>query len=344
MEICTLLDGGLFADEARRRGLRVTSLNLSSVYSPRAALLLRRLILNRGYEIVHGHLTQAGTYAALATLGTSSPVLFFTEHNEWDRRRPLPVLDTLERLLYARFDRIIAVSEPVRAGLRLWLGQGLSHRVTVIENGVPVWPEFRLDREERARLMAELAVRVDSRPVLIAVGRLAPQKAPLDLIEACSWLRKFGHAFTCLVVGDGPLRGQVQKAVEEEGLVPYVRILGEREDVARLLSLADAFVMASHWEGLPLALLEAMAAGRPVVATSVGGIPGVVTDGYNGLLVPPRAPREMARAVARLLDDPSERRRLGSRARVTIEERYSVEAMASRLLTEYESAYARKHA
>jgi glycosyltransferase involved in cell wall biosynthesis len=152
-----------------------------------------------------------------------------------------------------------------------------------------------------------------------------------------------GQDFICLLAGDGPLRGEVQRKIERSALEGCVYLLGTRQDVVELLRLADVFVMTSLWEGLPIALLEAMSVGKPVVATSVGGIPNVVIHGENGLLVPPGGgPSTMASAILYLLDHPQERQRLGSRARATIEERYSMKAMASKLLAEYESAYSRK--
>jgi glycosyltransferase involved in cell wall biosynthesis len=147
-------------------------------------------------------------------------------------------------------------------------------------------------------------------------------KAPKDGVTLARALRKLEPgAYRAAIVGDGPDRTAVAAELGDAG-----ELLGERDDVAEQLARADVFVLSSRSEGLPMAILEAMAAGLPVVATAVGGIPELVADGETGLLVPPGDADALAEALRRLVADPELRRRLGDAARTRVEERFSLAA------------------
>ena len=139
-----------------------------------------------------------------------------------------------------------------------------------------------------------------------------------------------------VVVGDGPLRGELEAQAARLGLGPHLHLLGERSPVAALLRGFDVYVISSIIEGMPNALLEALALERPVVATRVGGIPEIVTHGESGLLVPPANPAAMADAILRLLDDPRLAASCGAAGRRTVETRYGLDAMAARFTALYE--------
>jgi glycosyltransferase involved in cell wall biosynthesis len=163
------------------------------------------------------------------------------------------------------------------------------------------------------------------RPRLVTVGRLAAPKDAVTLVRALSALR--GRPFEALFVGDGPDRPTVEEEVRCLGLESVVELLGERDDVPELLGTADVFVLSSNSEGLPLSILEAMAAGLPVVASNVGGVSEVVLDGDTGLLVPPGDAQSLAAAIERLLQDPVLRRRLGEAGRIRIAEHFDLAAV-----------------
>ncbi len=148
-------------------------------------------------------------------------------------------------------------------------------------------------------------------PVITFVGRLADQKNPLGLLEAFTHL---SHG-TLVMVGEGPLRRKVEHVVRRSALDQCVRLIDPRPDIPDLLAASDIFVLPSRWEGLPLAIIEAMMAGLPVVATRVGGVPELVEDGVTGFLVPPADPRALAGALQRLLSDDALRRRIGAAGR-----------------------------
>jgi glycosyltransferase involved in cell wall biosynthesis len=164
---------------------------------------------------------------------------------------------------------------------------------------------------------------------------MEPQKGLAYLIEAFRQLRCSGRPGRLWLVGDGPLRRDLETAVRDAGLAESVDFLGPRSDVPALLRRMDVVVLPSLWEGLPNAMIEAMAAARCTVATAVDGTPEVVLGGETGLLVPPRDPQAIEKAMARLLDDEPLRRRMGAAGRLRVEKRFRME----RMVEETESVY-----
>ena len=183
----------------------------------------------------------------------------------------------------------------------------------------------------RPALRAELGLS-DGDVLLICVARFVPQKAHDDLLRALALLDNPGAHLA--LVGEGPLEPQLRTLADELGLSARVSFLGPRRDVPALLAAADLFVLASRWEGLSKALLEALAAGLPCVATAVEGTEEVISHGTEGLLVPPDHPRELATAVASLIADPSMRARMSHAARARAA-RFSIDHQAGALWTLY---------
>jgi glycosyltransferase involved in cell wall biosynthesis len=174
-------------------------------------------------------------------------------------------------------------------------------------------------------------------PRLITVGRLRAPKDPLTFIRALAAVSPTPQA---VVVGDGPGRAEVEHEVERLGLAGSVVLVGERDDVPELLADASVFVLSSTSEGLPISILEAMAAGLPVVATAVGGAPELVVDGETGLLVPPRDPAALAAAIEKLTSDAGLRRRLGDAGRARAEARFDALAFRRAHLAAYRTVLA----
>ena len=164
----------------------------------------------------------------------------------------------------------------------------------------------------------------DGVPLIGVVGRLHPAKGHVDLIAAIGELRDQGVMLKCLIIGSGDIRAELEQEVRRLNLEDRIVFTGQRKDVPRLLAGLDVIAMPSRWEGLPLALLEAMAMSRPIVATRVSGIPDVIKDGENGLLVPAAQPKEFAAALRRLFDSPELRQRLGENALATLRRDYDV--------------------
>jgi glycosyltransferase involved in cell wall biosynthesis len=273
---------------------------------------LVRLFRREQPEIVHASSSKAGVLARLAAVAAGVPIRIFTVHG-W----AFAAYSGLPSTIYRAADRVasglttmtICVSEHERAmGLRA--GTCRSDRTVVIPNAVDVAAAPRARHERRP-------------PRLITVGRL---KAPKDfptLVRAVGALPP--AAFDeLLVVGDGPDRGPLAGEVSSLGLDGRIRLLGERADVPALLADADVFVLSSRSEGLPVSVIEAMAAGLPVVASAVGGLHELVVDGETGLLVRPGDPEALADALGHLLADPDYCRQLGDAGRARAETRFDL--------------------
>jgi glycosyltransferase involved in cell wall biosynthesis len=275
-------------------------------------------------DLVHAHLPLAGVVARLAGRLAGVPVVY-TEHNLQERYHPWT--RRANRWTWRWQARAVAVSGEVAASMERHLGSRVS--VSVVRNGI------ELDRPPPAReRLAELRRRFglpEGAPVVGTVAVLRAQKR-LDLwLEAALRVLAAKPEVHFLIVGDGPLRQDLETAAERLGIVKTVHFAGLQEDVQPYLALFDLFLMSSEFEGLPLALLEAMAAGVPVVATAVGGVPEVVEDGLDGVLVPAGDPQALAAAVLALLTDPPRRARLSEAGRRRVERDFGVARMAREL-------------
>ena len=180
----------------------------------------------------------------------------------------------------------------------------------------------------RARHEAEI-------PLIVSVGRLKPPKDFPTLVRALAALEP--GSFRSLIIGDGPRRAELLSEIKRHGLEQTVELVGERDDIAELLSTADIFVLSSASEGMPISIIEAMAAELPVVATAVGGIPELIVDGETGFLVPARDSSALAHALGCLVADPALRRRQGKAARARAEREFDLPAFRRAHIALYSS-------
>ncbi|MBK8418697.1 glycosyltransferase family 4 protein [Candidatus Villigracilis saccharophilus] len=211
----------------------------------------------------------------------------------------------------------VALNEGVRA-----------ERILVIQNGIAPLP---LESRRRLEVRKEAGMDADDL-VLLAVGRLVYQKAHQVLVASMpAVLKEFPNA-KVLICGEGVLRADLQSQIEGLGLSHSVKLLGKSDHVASYLAGADIFVLPSRWEGLPIALLEAMSAGLPSVATKVEGVDEVLVEGVHGLLVPVENPAVLAEAILQLLRDPETRTKMGMAARQHISRFYTVDRMGQQYL------------
>jgi glycosyltransferase involved in cell wall biosynthesis len=236
-----------------------------------------------------------------------------------------------ERLLDPLLDTRIAVSEHVARRVRETFGTP-PHRLAIVLNGIEPGPfEAAADTSLREALCPS------GEPLVLTVAHLRSQKGLDALVLAAAAVPHARFA----IAGEGPERGRLERAIRDAGLGGRVLLLGSRQDVPRLLAACDLFVLPSRYEGLPLAVLEAMAAGRAVVATSVGGTSEAISNGEHGLLVPPDDPAALAGAVARLLADPEGARRMAARARARLLEHFTAARMTAEVSAIYERLLAR---
>ena len=303
--------------------VRLVTLAGSGLFDPRRALRLVRFLRRERFDAVYSHLTMANILGPIAARLAGVPCISTLHSEIVTAKPPLGALETCA--LRCLSHRVVAVGHAVETAHRRRLGR---KRARVISN--PVAPMPPLSARERTAARAELTGG-DERRILMSTGMLTRQKAFGDLLEAFADLRRT-HPDTALVIaGGGPLEDELQAAIEAAGLGGHARLLGVRDDVPRLLGAVDVYVSSSHWEGLPLSVLEAMSAGLPVVATAVGDLPAVMVEG-TGILVEPQRAQELAAALRRVLDDPAAARRMGEAARAHVARHYRPEAWAERLL------------
>jgi glycosyltransferase involved in cell wall biosynthesis len=243
------------------------------------------------------------------------------------------IANTFDRLLALVSDRIVVNAEAIRDRL-IQVERISAARIDVIPNGVP--PAEPVGTPDVATIRSEVGLGQVSH-LIGFVGRLVPQKNPRLFLEMARLLLNADRKCGFVIVGDGPMREDLQAEVDAAGLHDAVRFLGMRSDVPRILGLIDVLVLTSDWEGLPNVVLEAQAAGVPVVATAVGGVPELIDNGVNGYTVPPRDVSMLSDRVGTLLDDAELRAEFGRRAQARASECFSVENMIARTVRLYDS-------
>lgn len=285
---------------------------------------IRALVRRTGADVVHAHGYKADAYAFFAMRGSKIP-LVSTCHTWYDNDLALRVYGTLDRLVLRRFAAVIAVSREVKASL---LGAGVpADRVHLIRNGISA---DAFDRYLRPAASPAAA------PVIGLVGRLAPEKGVDLYLRAAALVREHLPQARFLVAGDGPDRGTLETLLEELRLKDYVQLLGRQENMPAFFASLHLLVSASRQEGLPIALLEGMASGLPVVATRVGEVPEVVQPDVTGVLVQPENPEALAAAILGMLNHPDRLAAMGSSAQKRVLEHFSAERMTA----DYAAIYA----
>jgi glycosyltransferase involved in cell wall biosynthesis len=284
---------------------------------------LRRVFRLERPAIVHAHLSWpfACKHGVLAAWLARVPAILGTA------QLFMPADGTAQpRWVLRAYRRIIAVSEEVRRRYVQDLGVA-EGRLAVVHNAIRVPPALPRPLDLRASLLR-------GRPdyLVLTPARLHPQKGHAYLIAAAADL----PAATFVFAGDGPLRPELEAQARAQGVADRCVFLGERTDVPELLAAADLVVLPSLFEGLPVSVLEAMAAERPVIATAIGGTDEAVASEATGLLVPPRDPAGLAAAVRRLQGDPALARRLAAAGRARLEQSFTAEATAREVMRIYD--------
>jgi glycosyltransferase involved in cell wall biosynthesis len=234
-------------------------------------------------------------------------------------------------LLAGRVDGFIAVSNEVRESIVRQIGP-IQDKVFTICNAVNLKP---LERPgDKTALCRQLGLKAHSH-LIATVGRLTEQKGHCYLIDAATTVVSAHPDTHFLFIGDGELKDELQQQVQQGGLAANVHFLGIRDDVPHLLAAVDLFVLPSLWEGLSVALLEAMAAGKPMVATAVSGTIQVMTDGKTGLMVPPRDSQALADAILQLLSNPTQAQAMGQAAKQHVAMNFSAQKQADEHLALY---------
>lgn len=314
--------------------VRVRCLGAAHDADPRWVGRLVRLVRAGRFDVVHAHSPLSASVARLAVrAGAPSVRVVYTEHNRWPSFHPLT--RGANRCTYGANHAAIAVSADVQDSM----GRRARARTEVIHHGVDL-RAIRAWRTERAAVRTELGAG-PADVLALTIANYRPNKRYPDLLAAARAVLDDGPPIRFAAAGHGPLEAEVRAEHARLGLGDRFSLLGHRDDAIRLLAGADLFVLASGHEGLPVAVMEAFALGVPVVATRVGGLPEVVTDGVDGLLVPPGDPAALAAAIRRA-SGPDERARLAAGA-AAAGDRFAAAPAVRRIEAVYDRVCAREH-
>ncbi|SHE67702.1 Glycosyltransferase involved in cell wall bisynthesis [Desulfofundulus australicus DSM 11792] len=330
VRVVSMLPPQAFAEELEAAGIPLATLNMRrGVPDPRALFRLASILRRDRPQVVHSHMVHANLLARLARPLARVPVLVCTAHNineggrhrEWAYRLTDFFCDLTTQVSQAGLERYVRVGAVPR------------HKIRFIPNGVDT-DHFRPNPEAGARLRHELGL--GSAFAWLAVGRIEGAKDYPNMLRAFARVLRERGDTVLLIAGQGSLREEAEQLANQLGLREKVHFLGVRKDVPELMNAADAYVMSSAWEGMPMVLLEAAATGLPIVATDVGGNREVVLDEQSGFLVPPEDLEALARAMLHLMDlSLEERQRMGEFGRRYIEENYSLD----RVVDQWEALY-----
>lgn len=326
-------EGGL-VEKAEKLGIeteiiRMGSLKTPNIFSTASTVLkLRKLIRKKNIELIHTDSPRQALYAGLAIRKTKTPLI-------WHVRVSTAEKKSLDKFLYNRSRKVIAVSRA--ASLRFAEYDSAPDKLVVIPNGVNL-TQFKPMPADR-KLREELGI--EEGPVLVGtLGQLIPGKGQDVLLKAAKRVAEQAAEVNCVIVGNGntAYRNTLEDLSAGLGIKNKVRFSGYREDIPQIMSCLDIVVLpsTSHLEGLSRVIIEAMACGKPVIATDAGGNPEAVEDGKTGILVPPGDPDELARAILELARDADQRKRMGEAGRKRAEQLFSIEMNVERIEKIYE--------
>jgi glycosyltransferase involved in cell wall biosynthesis len=318
--------------EAQFRGRDVTAL-----------LALYRLIRARRPHIVHTHTAKAGFIGRLAARLAGVPIIVHTFHGHvlhgYYGAGKTRLLRRMEQMLAGLTDQIIAVSEQVKRDLIAYR-VARADKIRVIPIGLDL-RTFLDDSTPRGELRREIGL-TNGAPLVGIVGRIFPIKNHRLFLDAAAAVAAEERTARFVVVGDGILRAAMEQHARAIGIADRVVFTGWRRDLARIYADLDVLVVSSNNEGTPVSAIEAMAAGRPVVATSVGGLPDLISDGKTGRLVPPRDVDALKAAVLELLRDRPHARAIGQTARAKVRKGFAAERLIADVHGLYTELLARK--
>lgn len=330
------------ARKAQEEAVPVVEIAKRGLIDLQAITALRGIMRRRQVDLIHAHNGRTALNLALAARAEGGFPCVATQHflsPEHTLRRGLVAMAHRRAHLWvnSQLRGLFAISHAVREEM-LSRGDAASPKITTIHNGVRV-PD-RNSLTDPMRLRRELQVSVDT-PLVVCAARLEPEKDIGTLVEAMGVVREVHPNIVCLIAGEGSLRAELQKMVAARGLEKVVRFLGFRSDVLSLINASDLFVLPSVAEPFGLAIIEAMALSKPVIATRVGGPCEIVVDGHTGHLVPPTHPRELAAAIRSVFGDIERLRDLGRCGAERFGSLFTAERMARDTATAYREVLCR---
>lgn len=292
---------------------------------------IRRLAAQTKADVIHAHGYKADVYVFFA-LRTSKIPFVSTCHTWIDNDRLVRIYGIVDRLVLRKYKRIVAVSQEVKQQL---LSAGVrEHKINLIRNGIDLRPFNGAIPSLRD------AFEPDGYLIVGLIGRLSKEKGIDIFLQAASRIVVDFPQAKFVVIGDGPDRDKLNSMIDELKLREHASLLGRRDDMPSVYASLDVMVSSSRQEGLPMAILEGMASGLPLVATAVGEVPSVVLDGRTGVIVPAEDIDLLTSAISNLLQSAARRKQLGTAARELVEEEFSADRMTSEYIRVYEEAIA----
>jgi glycosyltransferase involved in cell wall biosynthesis len=326
-------------EAARQSDVPVERIPERFVFDVQVVSRLRMLVGHLNPDVIQTHASKSHFLIRCSGLGKDKPWIAF-HHGYTNTDFRSPIYNGLDRWSLQAPQRIVTVSAATKEQLRR---HGVSgERITVIHNAVPA--QLHRQALNDTSLIRQRKIDLGVSPhekVILCAGRLSKEKAQIDLVAAIAHLGKQRPdlAMRVFIIGDGPERERISRAIQSAGLENSVVLTGHLKDLTPYYEAADVVAIPSLSEGSPNVLLEAMAFGVPIVATEVGGIPEIVTQGETALLVPPQDPGAMATAIARLISEPGTASALARRAREKVETEYSPLSRAKSLVSIYDEVY-----
>ncbi len=328
---------GSFVGRMQARGMDVRVVHLEPLLNPFALLRLVRVLSDEKVTILQTHGARANFYGRVAGWLAGVPVVVSTVHNsiadyEVSRLKRW-IYSAALRMTLPLVTRIICVSDAIRRAV-VQDDPAAAGLAETVHNGVG-----RLSFQQpvdQTRVRREFGL--TDGPLLVTVARLTQPKGHGDLIEALALLRERFPHLQCVCVGDGELRQPLEKLAAARGLSPMCRFVGSRDDVMNFYAAADMVVLPSHSEGFPFVILEALAMGKPVIATSVNGVPEVIEHMKTGLLVKAHDVAGLAGAIQSLLDHPEQAMQLGNAGRAVVQAHFTADRMVEKTVTVFDAA------
>jgi glycosyltransferase involved in cell wall biosynthesis len=338
ISIASMLPPIAYVEELEAAGICVYNLRMRrKVPDPRAVLRLAAIMRRERPLLIHSHMIHANLLARITRLFVKVPVLICTAHSITEGGRP-------RELAYRLTDSLADITTQVsEAGKQRYIQVGAvpPHKIVCIPNGIDT-SRFQPNPMVRQAVREQLGCAPDAF-VWLTVGRLEPVKNHLGLLSAFREVAAVHPNARLLIAGQGSLQAATEQRIVELGLADRVRLLGLRRDIPDLLNAADAFVLPSLWEGMPLTLLEASAAALPIVATDVGGNSEVVLDGKTGYLVPPQEAKALTQAMLRvMLLSENDRIAMGLAGRAHVVQNFDLERVVDRWEALYRELLQRK--
>lgn len=336
IEMCTLSPKGALHEELDKLNVKNYSLGIIKkkwIYIPIAFYRLYRLLRKENYDILNTWLFHASIMGVIVTKFVKiSCIVESRQYADFMYKYNLKLKQVLDKISSHGVGHIIACSDAAKETL-INYERVDPRKITVIYNGTSI-NKFRLQNIKQRQLIRDNLKVVDN-IVLTFTAHLRPEKGHQYLLEAISKIKSQYPNIILLLIGEGVLRNELQEKTRQLNIEENVRFLGYRADIPDLLSATDIYVHSSVNEGFGIAIIEAMAVGLPVVATNVGGIPEIVINGVNGILVSPENPQALADAIKDLIDNPDKRKRLAEKARQHVEVTFTNNIMAKEYIGIY---------